>query len=313
MFKLPTSRIESFTDSEAVKPVNKDTSSSKRDATITYGPYSNVDPDDARVVRLHFEHPDTFQTFRSVNRDVAVSHWGSVHVEEHYELHNTGAKLATGFSRVDFQLGGAPNSFRQITAELPAGAHDVHFRDIIGNISSSHLRPGLKSVTLEVEQRFPLFGGWKTEFYQTYNLPSEGYLFTDAATGQFVLRIPAHVPYREQVIDSYSLKVVLPEGAEVVSVESPAALPMRRLADSRRFTYLDTVLAGRPVVVLEASNLVKAHAGTLEVRYTVPAGAMVREPAMLFLVLLAIFLTYSILSRMDFSITSRVVTKPKRD
>jgi hypothetical protein len=60
------------------------------------------------------------------------------------------------------------------------------------------------------------------------------------------------------------VRVVLPEGAEVVRVKTP--FEATRLADERRFTYLDTPLTGRPVITLTASNIVAKSNGKLEVR-----------------------------------------------
>lgn len=60
---------------------------------------------------------------------------------------------------------------------LPASARDVYYRDEIGNISTSHLHETDDGVELELRPRFPLFGGWKTNYYIGYNVPSYQYLF----------------------------------------------------------------------------------------------------------------------------------------
>lgn len=46
------------------------------------------------------------------------------------------------FSRLDFQRNprASINSVREFTSRLPAAAQDVYYRDVIGNISTSHLR-----------------------------------------------------------------------------------------------------------------------------------------------------------------------------
>lgn len=92
-------------------------------------------------------------------REVEVSHWGklerlpfncsgymflsiaigNIAVEDIYELKHAGAVLKGGFSRFEYQARrGAPSpSFRSLTASLPAQAHDIYYRDQIGNISTS--------------------------------------------------------------------------------------------------------------------------------------------------------------------------------
>jgi hypothetical protein len=50
------------------------------------------------------------------------------------------------------------------------------------------------------------------------------------------------------------VRVILPEGAEVLSVKSGVDITV--LPEERRYTYLDTPLTGRTVVTVVASNLV---------------------------------------------------------
>ena len=60
---------------------------------------------------------------------------------------------------------------------LPPTASDVYYRDEIGNISTSNLKESAEKIELELKPRFPLFGGWKTDYIVGYNVPSYQYLF----------------------------------------------------------------------------------------------------------------------------------------
>ena len=62
---------------------------------------------------------------------------------------------------------------------LPASARDVYYRDEIGNISTSNLKELDDMVELELRPRFPLFGGWKTQYTIGYNVPSYQYLYNN--------------------------------------------------------------------------------------------------------------------------------------
>jgi hypothetical protein len=81
-------------------------------------------------------------------------------------------------------------------------AADIYYRDIIGNISTSHVRrpkpagSSTGAVEMEIEPRFPLFGGWKTQWYQGYNVPAQHFLATNA-DGSYTLTFDANVPYAE--------------------------------------------------------------------------------------------------------------------
>lgn len=83
-----------------------------------------------------------FAKFSTLTREVEVSHWGSIAIEELYELKHAGAKLKGGFSRFDYQMKKAVQSpsFRSLTATLPATANNIYYRDQIGNISTSDMR-----------------------------------------------------------------------------------------------------------------------------------------------------------------------------
>jgi len=147
--------------------------------TITYGPYKAIPSFSVSKMSLHFENDKPFLTVTSLVREIEVSHWGNVAVEETYTVQHDGAKLKKPFSRYDYQRsqGNAPSHvplFRQV---LPRGTQDAYYRDEVGNISSSHFSETKDGALLEFSPRFPLFGGWKIGFYLGYNLPANLYLF----------------------------------------------------------------------------------------------------------------------------------------
>ena len=86
------------------------------------------------------------------------------------------------FSRYDYQRTPTYAAIKSLKVALPAAAKDVYYRDVIGNISTSNMLVQEDSVELELRPRFPLFGGWKTQYYIGYNVPSYEYLFS---TGGF--------------------------------------------------------------------------------------------------------------------------------
>jgi oligosaccharyltransferase complex subunit alpha (ribophorin I) len=112
--------------------------------------------------------------------------------------------LKGAFSRLDFQRNPASsrNAIKSFETALPAAARDVYYRDVIGNVSTSNLRVCLRAqcrlaimlaqeddeaVTLLIRPRFPLFGGWKTQYTLGYNLPS--YEVLSHSGSQFSLNI----------------------------------------------------------------------------------------------------------------------------
>lgn len=131
---------------------------------------------------IHYENNSPFLTVSKLTRTIEVSHWGNIAVEETIDMYHSGAQLVGPFSRFDYmrRQGGA-SSVKAFKTLLPALAADVYYRDEIGNISTSNLRPaksGKSNAELELRPRFPLFGGWKTHYTIGYNVPTYQYLFT---------------------------------------------------------------------------------------------------------------------------------------
>jgi Ribophorin I len=198
---------------------------------------------------------------------------------------------------------------------------------------------------MQIEPRFPIFGGWKTVWHQGYSLPISSYVsvvanpkapsassssshLTVVAKNtknerELQLKIDAMIPYKSSSgagtsvrsnaltaassaypINDYTLKIILPEGATLLSVEAPFP---HKLEESRRWTYLDSIY-GRAVAVLKAEGkLVSAgiNAGDVVVRYAYPSSAIWVKPGVLVAALLAVFLSVTMLSRVDLSLGSR--------
>ncbi|CAM9253618.1 unnamed protein product, partial [Heterosigma akashiwo] len=241
-------------------------------ATLTFGPHDNTAALAAGAfgsLRAHFMNNFPAAVAHDVFREIEVSHWGNVAVEELYEVRHAGARLKGGFSRIDFmqkRLRESP-AFTALTARIPAEARGIYYRDQIGNVSSSDIRPAAVAgqIELEIRPRFPLFGGWKTEWYQGWNLPSEAGL-TRSEGGRYTLTADFGIPFKDVWVEDHQVKVILPEGATDIEVRVPFEVEEGR---SSRATYLDTpLMGGRPIVTLRKLNVVREHNRPFTVSYT---------------------------------------------
>jgi len=287
--KLGSSKIESHTK---IKP------NSVKDSVITYGPFTNVGPNSAKEVSVHYENNSPFLTVTEMSRLIEVSHWGNVAVEEEIDMAHTGAKLKGPFSRYDYQRASGPDpSIKAFKTVLPAAAKDVYYRDAIGNISTSNLKEKVDAVEVEIRPRFPLFGGWKTKYTLGYNVPSYELLFISGS--DYVLKIPFldHV-YDDMVVDKLTLKVILPEGVGNIQLTTP--YDVERKADEKVATYLDTF--GRTVIVAEKTNLVEAHIQEIKISYTFSKLLLLQEPLLLIGAFYLLFTVAIIYVRCDFTI-----------
>ncbi|KAE8612267.1 hypothetical protein XENTR_v10012786 [Xenopus tropicalis] len=267
---------------------------------IEYGPFKDIAPWSQDLLKVHYENNSPFLTITSMTRLIEVSHWGNIAVEETVDLKHTGAYLKGPFSRYDYQRqpDSGISSVKSFKTILPAAAQDVYYRDEIGNISTSHLLILDDSVEMEIRPRFPLFGGWKTHYIIGYNLPSYEYLYNLGDQYALKMRFIDHV-FDDQVVDSLTVKIVLPEGAKNVHVDNP--YDINRAPDELHYTYLDTF--GRTVIVAHKNNLVEQHIQDIVVHYSFNKILMLQEPLLVVGAFYILFFTVILYVRLDFSIT----------
>ncbi|XP_026076891.1 dolichyl-diphosphooligosaccharide--protein glycosyltransferase subunit 1-like [Carassius auratus] len=286
--------------SKTVESYTKLGNPTKSEDSIEYGPFKDVPPFSQDEMKIHYENNTPFLTISSITRTIEVSHWGNIAVEETIDLRHTGAHLKGPFSRYDYQRqsDSGISSVKSFKTILPASAQDVYYRDEIGNISTSHLQVLDDSVEVEIRPRFPLFGGWKTHYIIGYNLPSYEYLYNLGDQYALKMRLVDHI-YDDQVIDQLTVKLILPEGARNIQVDTP--YPISRSQDELHYTYLDTF--GRPVLVATKNNLVEQHIQDVVVHYNFNKILMLQEPLLVVGVFYILFFTVIIYVRLDFSIT----------
>jgi len=296
-FIFPAKKILSHSPVEGGKKAGK---------SITYADFKDLEASQTEKFNAHYEANIQFLSTHYLFREVEVSHWGNVKVENKAEVKHRGAALDGTFSRVQYGHDGGDDASNvhwvpKLTAVLPTDSYDVYYGDAIGNISTSRMRQHHDRVEIEMRPRTPLFGGWKSDYTLRYNLPSEKALFHSRSdSSRFTLKLQAiDNLYSNQVVDEVEINIVLPEPAIDIQVKVPAGY--ERGHDQLKYTYLD--ISGRPTIVLRAKNLAgKSLDQMLEVSYTFPAGAIYREPAMTISFFLAIFLCVMLLVRLDFSI-----------
>ncbi|KAA8534374.1 hypothetical protein F0562_031875 [Nyssa sinensis] len=288
--KTPSTKVESFT---RVEPTDR------AGMELKYGPYNDRPPYSFSPVIVHFENNNPFAVVEELVREVEISHWGSLQITEHYKLVHAGARHKGIFSRVEYQSKpsfSGVSSFKHLLANLPPRVHSVYYRDEIGNISSSHLRTDSRKSEMEIEPRYPLFGGWKATFIIGYGLPLQDFLF-ESPDGRRYLNFSFGCPLAETVVDKLTIKVVLPEGSKNPSAVVP--FPVEQHLEIS-YSYLDIV--GRTVVVLEKTNVVPEHNSPFQVYYDFNQIFMLAEPLMLASVFFLFFMACVAYLHVDLSI-----------
>ncbi|CAH0481353.1 unnamed protein product [Peronospora belbahrii] len=306
--KLSTSKVESI---HAAEPV------ARKGFVVILGPYNDINAFaagmEASPLSVHYKNHAPFATITKLTREIEVSMWGRVSFEEVYDMEHTGAKLKGGFSRFDYMhLQHRSASFYEMHAHLPKDSVNVYYRDQIGNVSTSSLRPAGRTGSyqdLKFEPRFPMFGGWKNQWYMGYSVPTHSVLTRSG--DKFKLKVDFSTPVKGVAVDDLVVKVILPEGATNVQVKVPFSVDST--SRTTRQTYLDTPAIGRPVVILSKKNVVAAHNKPFEVTFDFPQYFMMHEPLLLVFGFLSIFIVSMCLFRLDISIAKKPMQKMKTE
>lgn len=250
---------------------------------------------------IHYENQSPFMTVNRLERTIQISHWGNIAVEENIQLTHSGAKLKGSFSRYEFQKDtrSGQSAIKSYKTMLPASAFGVYYRDSNGNISTSNMNVLREYVDLELRPRFPLFGGWKTQYTIGYNMPSFEYLFSEGSNYLLKMRLIDHI-FDDMFIEEAVVKIILPEGCTGIKLKTPYAV--ERQEDGLTHTYLDTF--GRPTITFSKKNVVENHIANFELTYNFSKVLLLQEPLLLISFVFLIFIVAIICKRLDFSISS---------
>ncbi|KAG7449218.1 oligosaccharyl transferase alpha subunit [Guyanagaster necrorhizus] len=268
----------------------------KSGATVTYGPYHGIPPSTAedfltsiqQSVVVHYSYDYPVLEVLKLRRAAEISHWGAnLNIQDEISLHNAGPTLKGHFSRLEHQTQSyfkrpAAHVLPSLTLHLPAGIRNMYYYDLIGNVSTSHLRvpPSAKKATraqysvFEMKPRYPLMGGWNYSFTLGWDSPLENSASWDSAGGKYTVEIPIMTPIVGAVVNDAEVKVILPEGATDVKFAVPFPTVSNTL--STHITYLDTT--GRPALTFKYKNLTDKHALSIYVSYRVPLSAHLKKP-----------------------------------
>ena len=220
-------------------------------------------------------------------------------MEEIFEVKHAGATLLGGFSRFEHQMRRNTDtaSFSRLYAKLPKSASNIYYRDQIGNISTSDLYFEADKTAFEISTRFPIFGGWQTNFYIGYSIPTQSALFFESDTNRYKLKIDFFTIFEDVWVEELEIKVILPEGCNNVQVKVPY---LHEKSNGVRYTYLDSELnGGRPVITIKAKNAVEEQDKQIEIFYSFNKYRMLVEPAFLVSCFFFFFVFCSIISRLE--------------
>lgn len=270
-------------------------------------------------IRIHYKLQKHLGLLRKAERHIEVSHWGNVFFHEYYDLVNLAAGLDGEFSRFEYakftrQVMGRiretpewppSNILFELEAALPRRAFGLEYFDEIGNISSSTASrqgAGPAYTSMNIEPRFPLFGGWKTDFQIQYHTPIRNMLSVDRYSDTHILNVTFGSPFRGIFTEDLLTKVALPAGAHNIRIRTPREIDGNWTES--KWSWFD-IIQSRPVVCIYTHNYFIPEKDLLQYKfqilynYTAAGFAVIEKPLIISMMILIPFLIWIFIGRLN--------------
>jgi oligosaccharyltransferase complex subunit alpha (ribophorin I) len=276
---------------------------------LIYSLTEEIPPLVGKKLYIHYLNNIPLMVFNYAVKTFQVSHWGNIAVTEEYQLENIGAKLIGEFGRIDYDDGihGGKNAMKKIRAKLPLRAWGLWYRDEIGNVSTSVAKRQMNDVDLELTPRFPILGGWKSNYDIGYNLPTKFHVKTNNQ-GNYMVNLTFGMPYQNMLARNYTVKIILPESADNIKVKLPIDAPYQIEYD-KEYGCLD--LFGRKSIIIRLNNMYDVYNTNIFITYDYQWTMLFVKPVILIFYFLIIFIILIIYSRANISLARKDETELK--
>ena len=268
-------------------------------------------PLSAKRLYIHYINNKPLMVFNYAVKTFQVSHWGNIAVTEEYQIENIGAKLIGEFGRIDYDGGntGGKNAFLKLDAKLPLRSWGLWYRDEIGNVSTSNARRDMNDVNLELYPRFPILGGWKSNYDIGYNLPTKFHVKTNNK-GNYMVNLTFGMPFKNILARNYTVKIILPESADNIKVNLPIDTQYSIDYD-KDFGCLD--LFGRKSIIIRLNNMYEVYNTNIYISYDYKWTMLFVKPIILIVYFIILFAVMIIYSRANISLSRKDEIKLKRE
>ncbi|TIA92907.1 hypothetical protein E3P99_00347 [Wallemia hederae] len=278
-----------------------DSKTTKNGGVITYGPWIDTAPYSIPTdhIEILYEAAGPRLAYEKVDRSAQVSHWGNtISYRDDIILRNIGPSLKGQFTRLTHQAQSFLNMLPTNVAtllemRLPNQSQEVWFVDQIGNVTTSHLKQSDAGTVLQLKPRYPLMGGWKYSFSVGWENTMKS--VAKVVNGLIKLSVPFSNTPSDVAVHEAVTRIILPEGAHMLDVSVP--FEGATISYETTYTYLDTI--GRPTVVVTAFNTSAAHNKDIVVVYSLSILNAARKPLTVSAAAFALFMTTSLLRRIN--------------
>ncbi|KAH7827450.1 putative dolichyl-diphosphooligosaccharide-protein glycosyltransferase subunit 1 precursor [Monocercomonoides exilis] len=304
-----------------------------QEAELFSAHFNSAPSDKEEQFFVHYTCPTSYLTAIGYTRQIIVNQLAPSRIQEHYDVKNTGASFKGELNafknmvRKNDQAG----TINHLILDVPPTAQEFSYRDGIGNISSSSVYTSPVVTRLNLQPRFPIYGGWHTTFYVEYYLPwstlsdenavlgvkkgelpasqkesrahKGGFFYSDDSDemkeGQMLTKrehsfaVPLAPSLENGASEDVVLKIALPEGAKSVVVRADACkLEMR----PDEVTYHNLDYLGRRTLVLHRRNVLNSPAfGNIVVEFNLPFIYSIHKPIIFILIVVSVVLALTLI------------------
>ena len=278
---------------------------------LIYSLTEELPPFSSKKLNIHYFNNKPLMVFNYARKTFQISHWGNIAVTEEYQIENIGAKLIGEFGRIDYDDGvtGGKNALKKIRAKLPLRAWGLWYRDEIGNVSTSNARREINDVDLELTPRFPILGGWKSNYDIGYNLPTKFHVKTNNK-GNYMVNLTFGMPYKNMLARNYTVKIILPESADNIKVNLPIDVHYSVDYD-KEYGCLD--LFGRKSIIIKLNNMYDVYNTNIFISYDYKWTMLFVKPLILIFYFIILFTVMIISSRTNISLSRKEEIKLKKE
>ena len=311
-YKVKSTTTKVILPSEKTKLIKyTKTNSNQSGDKLIYGLTEEIPAFSTRKLYIHYLNNKPLMVFNYATKTFQVSHWGNIAVTEEYQIENIGAKLIGEFGRIDYDEGvtGGKNAMKKINAKLPLRAWGLWYRDEIGNVSTSNAKREMNDVSLELTPRFPILGGWKSNYDIGYNLPTKFHVKTNEE-GNYRVNLTFGMPYTNMLAKNYTVKIILPEGADNIKVNLPIDTQYHVEYD-KEYGCLD--LFGRKSIIIRLNNMYDVYNKNIFISYDYQWTMLFVKPVILIVYFLILFTIFIIYSRVNISLSRKEEIKLKKE
>ena len=186
--------------------------------------YDKIRPFKNYKVRFYFMMNKPFDVFLNTEREIYISMWGNVFENNRFYAMNQAAEIDGEYSNIDFFAGDfqtGKNSLRWISTNLPGDLWGLSITDEVGNVTKPYAAKLGDAIKLNLIPRFSLFGGWKSNWFVSYNQKLRKFIKRDTNDHSlYKLSYPIGYEFDLVLSEKFVLKVCLPEFAEVINIDT---------------------------------------------------------------------------------------------